>query len=79
MIAAVRCFFQEAARRTESGLQARPLFFNDLQTVLAELCHNCDMAFRFLFAKTSIRARSMFRSFGGVLRSARRRDRLVPH
>jgi len=25
MIAAGRCFFQEAAHRTESGLQARPL------------------------------------------------------
>src|SRR5258708_1512231 len=35
---------------TESGLQARPLFFNDLQTVLAKLCHNCDSHFRLEFA-----------------------------
>ena len=35
---------------TESGLQARPLFFNDLQIVSAKLCHNCDNKVRPAFA-----------------------------
>jgi hypothetical protein len=37
-------------RKTESGLQARPLIFNKLQTVLAKLCHNCDTKICYLFA-----------------------------
>jgi hypothetical protein len=35
---------------TESGLQARPLFFNNLQTVLPKLCHNCDTRIFALFS-----------------------------
>ena len=36
-------------RMTESGLQARPPSFNNLQTMLAKLCHNRDTCFRFKF------------------------------
>jgi hypothetical protein len=50
MIAAVCSAPCAMQHRTESGLQARPLFFNDLQTVLAKLCHNCDTRFRLGFA-----------------------------
>jgi hypothetical protein len=39
----------------ESGLQARPLFFNNLQTVLAKLCHTCATRFRIIFARSSDR------------------------
>jgi hypothetical protein len=50
MIAAVSGAPCALQRRTESGLQARPLFFNSLQAVFGKLCHNCDMGFRFVFA-----------------------------
>jgi hypothetical protein len=39
-----------AAGTLESGLPARPLFFNNLRTVLAKLCRNCDTDFRYFFA-----------------------------
>jgi hypothetical protein len=53
-------------RRTESGLQAHPLFFNNLQTVLAKLWHNCDTVFRFLFAQALIHIHPMSCPFVGI-------------
>jgi hypothetical protein len=50
MIAAVRGAPCALQRRTKSGLQARPLIFNNLQTVVVKLCHNCDTHIRYLFA-----------------------------
>jgi hypothetical protein len=61
MIAAVCSAPCALQRRTESGLQARPLFFNNLRTILGKLCHNCAKGFRFIFALESFRfTRSRF-------------------
>src|SRR6266404_2476813 len=54
MIAAT-CPRSPEAHRTESGLQARPLFFNNLQTVLAKSCHHCVIRFRYSFACLAFR------------------------
>jgi len=62
MIVAARCW--KVVRPTESGLQAPRHLFNNLRTILAKLCHNCEMAFRFLFAKTSTHVYPTFRPFG---------------
>ncbi len=50
----------------QSGLQARPLFFDNLQAVFAKLCHNCDTDFRVVFAQALIHVYSKFRPFGGI-------------